>query len=87
MGYYSDNTFLDGERGLWRMYGTTNEGKWGILTEGLGEKWHIANADYKFYPHCAITHRHLDAFASIIKENGLRPSEIERVEVKGTSAA
>ena len=83
MGYYSDTTFLDGERGFWRMYGATNESKWGILTEGLGEKWHIVNADYKFYPHCAITHRHLDAFASIIKENGLRPDEIDKVEVKG----
>jgi 2-methylcitrate dehydratase PrpD len=84
LGYYSDSTFLDGERGFWRMYGTTNECKWGILTEGLGEKWHILNTDYKFYPHCAITHPHLDAFASIIEENSLQPDEIERVEVRGS---
>ena len=84
MGYYGDSTFLDGERGFWRMYGTTNEPKWGALTEGLGKKWHIQDADYKFYPHCAITHPHLDAFGSIIKENRLRPNEIDRVEVRGS---
>jgi 2-methylcitrate dehydratase PrpD len=86
MGYYSDSTFLDGERGFWRMYGTTDDPQWGDLTDGLGEKWHIQGADYKFYPHCAITHPHLDAFASIIMENRLEPSEIEGVEVRGSPA-
>jgi hypothetical protein len=47
MGYYSDPTFLDGERGFWRMYGATDDPKWGDLTDGLGEKWHIQGADYK----------------------------------------
>lgn len=51
------------------------------LTEGLGTDWEAGKVGYK--PHACVTsiHAALDAFAHLIREHGLSPSDIARVEV------
>lgn len=51
------------------------------LTDGLGTVWEAGKVGYK--PHACVTsiHAALDAFAHLIRQHGLSPSDIARVEV------
>jgi len=51
------------------------------LTDGLGTVWEAGKVGYK--PHACVTsiHAALDAFAHLLRENGLTPNDIAKVEV------
>ena len=50
------------------------------LTDGLGSSWETLNVGYK--PHASVTsiHTALDGLAEIMRENGVKADDIERVE-------
>ncbi|ALM83265.1 MmgE/PrpD family protein [Bordetella sp. N] len=51
------------------------------LTDGLGQEWETAKIGYK--PHASVTsiHAALDALAQVMRENDLRPDDIEHLDV------
>jgi 2-methylcitrate dehydratase PrpD len=51
------------------------------LTAGLGSTWETLNVGYK--PHASVTsiHTALDGLADLLKENGLKPDDVHKLEV------
>ena len=77
MGYLGDITVLDApERLDWEP---------GYIAADIGKNWIFSHQlHYKPYPCCGSFHNNLDCFYNIIEENGLRPEEIEQVEIYGS---
>jgi 2-methylcitrate dehydratase PrpD len=70
----------DAEYGYAAFIGTT---KWDPehLTAGLGSDWRFPGGmSYKPYPHCRVPHTAIDCVIEIVKENKLKPSEIESIK-------
>jgi len=80
MGYTGILNILDGEDGYWKFSGSK---RWDAkkATEGLGKEWTFLDIDYKPYPCCRAMHGGLDCFSQILKENSLKPEEIEEVNL------
>ncbi|MEK9721947.1 MAG: MmgE/PrpD family protein [Rhodospirillaceae bacterium] len=69
------------------------EGRWGFLhayapnadaakvTDRLGEHWETLGLAVKPYPSCRYSHAALDGLAALAKEHGIRPDDIEAVEI------
>lgn len=53
----------------------------GRIADGIGERWSTGDLRFKPYACCTMLHRGVECFEAIIKDNGLRPEEIERVHV------
>lgn len=82
MGYTADTTFLDGDLGFWRFFGSD---KWdpNVLTEGVGREWKmLKTVTHKPYPCCGDFHVGLDCFIKIIEEHNLKPADIEKVKIQ-----
>ncbi len=86
MGFTGDTTFLDGDFGYWKLVGA-DDYNWGLLLGDLGKKWWISETSIKPYASGRYSHHSLDLFRKLIREQDLRPEEIERVEVKTFSRA
>ncbi len=85
-GFEGDQTVLDGERGFWRMAGASSC-NWDALTAGLGQRWFVKETSYKPYPCCRYIHGPLDMFFKIMRDNGLKPEELDEVSVGMLSIA
>jgi 2-methylcitrate dehydratase PrpD len=82
MGYTADTTFLDGDLGFWRFFGSD---KWNpeALTERFGQEWKmLKHIQYKPYPCCGDFHVALDCIIKIIDENRLMPENIQKIKVQ-----
>lgn len=84
-GYTGDATVLDGEHGFWRFSGSARE-KWQTerLLEGLGQRWFLGQPHsifYKHYPFCGLCHTEMDDFLEILRQQALRPEEIDSVRI------
>jgi 2-methylcitrate dehydratase PrpD len=68
------------------------EGKWGVynlfhrgdyipqkLTGGLGETFMVEDDSFKPYPCCRCIHPFIDATVALVKENDLKPLDVEEV--------
>ncbi len=53
----------------------------------LGTALHVRNTYFKLYACCRHVHAPLDAFLDLINRHGIRPEEIEVIEVETTSGA
>lgn len=80
LGHTGDIQVLDdGEHGFRRLIGSS---RWvpANITPNLGERWYFPQEQtYKPYPHCRILHAPLDVLANIIRDNDIRPEEIESI--------
>jgi len=85
-GYEGDRTILDGEYGFWAMNGSQSC-DWQKMTEKLGQDWVILNTTYKYWPCCGLFGSPLDAFTKVIRDNSIKPDEIEKVLIKGEGYA
>ena len=85
-GFTGDRDILDGDRGFWRMAGST-ACDWGAMTNELGTRWLLNEVSYKWYPACRFFHGPLDLFAQIMAEERLEPDAIDRIEVRLPPAA
>lgn len=79
-GFAGDDDILDGDRGFWRMAGST-ACDWETMTRDLGTAWLLDEVSYKRYPACRFINGPLDLFGDIIAREGLAAAEIDRVEV------
>lgn len=81
-GFTSDPAILDGEWGFWKMYGSAFFHE-NVIFDGLGEKWHVVDVEFKPYPACRCNHGAYDGINKIITENKIQPNEIEEILVQG----
>jgi 2-methylcitrate dehydratase PrpD len=82
LGHTGDRQLLDDPECGWRrMIGSS---RWApeLITPGLGSDWLFpAQQSYKPYPHCRVMHAPLDALTQIVRDNDIKPSEIEGIKV------
>lgn len=57
------------------------------LVSELGQYWDIERNYFKPYAFCRYAHAPIDAFAKLIERHGVKPDEIERIEVRTYSRA
>jgi 2-methylcitrate dehydratase PrpD len=82
MGYTADTTFLDGDLGFWRFFGSDQWDREALL-DGLGHEWRmLKTVTHKPYPCCGDFHVGLDCFIKVINDHKLRPEDIENVKIQ-----
>jgi 2-methylcitrate dehydratase len=82
-GYSGPEHVIDGKEGLTHCFGP--EWKLNILTDGLGESWRITQCGMKAFPTEALTHTPISAVLSIIKDNALKPEQVQQIHVRTTA--
>ncbi len=85
-GYAGDRSILDGEYGFWAMNGSQTSAP-DKITSKLGQEWLLLNTTYKYWPCCGLWGASMDAFNKVIKDNNIKPEEIEKVLIKGEGYA
>lgn len=58
-----------------------NKEKLGGIVENLGGVWYTTEFWIKKYPVCFLTHRHVDATLELMREEKIRPEDIESIEL------
>lgn len=81
-GFYGPQEVLDGDKGFWVISGS-DKCDWERLTDGLGEKYEILGVEFKAWPVCLVVFPVIEAALSIVEENGIRPTDIEKIIVRG----
>src|SRR6266496_4143700 len=84
-GYTGPEHVIDGKEGLAHCYGP--EWKLNVLTDGLGGTWRITHCGMKFFPTEALTHTPISAVLDLVKENDLRPENVEKIQVRSLARA
>lgn len=57
------------------------KGEPGRLTAGLGRRWECEGVSFKAYCCCGSTHSTIDAVLSLREKHGLRPGDVEEIEI------
>ncbi|MCP5048256.1 MAG: MmgE/PrpD family protein, partial [bacterium] len=84
-GYTGPEHVLDGKEGLTHCLGP--EWDLDLLTDGLGDSWRINRCGMKAYPTEALTHTPISAVLDIVKEQDLKPDQIENVRIHSLARA
>ena len=84
-GYTGPEHVVDGKEGLVHCFGP--EWKLNLLTDGLGDSWRITQCGMKFFPTEALTHAPISAVLDLVKENDLRPEQVEKVQIRSLARA
>ena len=84
-GYTGPEHVVDGKEGLTHCFGP--EWKLDVLTEGLGDSWRITQCGMKFFPTEALTHAPISAVLDLVKENDLRPNQVEKIQIRSLARA
>jgi 2-methylcitrate dehydratase PrpD len=81
-GYTGDTHALEGERGLWQVWGSTRC-DYAFLAEGLGRLWYgPAGTSFKPYPLCNLYRPHIWMLQRVMHREGLQPEEILSVSLR-----
>jgi len=84
-GYTGTEEIFEGKEGLMDVMGPEwDESK---LFDGLGEKFKILECSMKAFPTEALTHTHLSAVLKLVKENDIKPEDVEEVTIKTIARA
>jgi len=85
-------TTLEGEAGFYHSYAGNNRGQLRYsftgkndtsladITKSLGQDWIFLETLYRVYSTAGYNIAHIDVTAAIMRENGLDPAEIDRIE-------
>jgi 2-methylcitrate dehydratase len=84
-GYSGPEHVIDGKEGLAHCYGP--EWKLNLLTDDLGESWRITQCGMKFFPTEALTHAPISAVLDLVKNNDLRPENVEKIQIRSLARA
>jgi 2-methylcitrate dehydratase len=84
-GYTGPEHVVDGKEGLTHCFGPS--WKLNLLTDGLGESWRITQCGMKAFPTEALTHTPISAVLDIVKANGLKPEQVEKVQIRSLARA
>ncbi|MBW1715259.1 MAG: MmgE/PrpD family protein [Deltaproteobacteria bacterium] len=82
-GYTSDPCIVDdiGEYSFWKAFGML-EFDFDAMVRGLGENWGIMEMGIKPYPCCRWFHTPIYMLKTIMKNEGLKPDDIDAITVK-----
>jgi len=81
-GFTGDLEVLEGDIGFWRFAGAPGC-DWETLTRGLGTEWVTREVAYKWYPsNHSVNNPTISLLQSMMREHGMRPDEIEHIEVR-----
>lgn len=79
-GFRAHQSIFSGARGFYQgLY--KREGNLDVLLHELGERFEGVNVGPKGYPSCRYTHAPIDAALSIMRQQKLKPEEVEEVTV------
>jgi 2-methylcitrate dehydratase PrpD len=80
-GFTASDTALEGAQGYVAAFGGGDGLEAGLAQ--LGRAWHVESSRVavKPYPSCALTHSAIDALIELREREGLRPEQVEAVEV------
>jgi len=82
-GFTGDTSILDGEWGYWQIVGSPFF-KVDSLLKDLGKVWHVSDeVRFKLYPTCYIYHAAIEGISTLMKENGIKPDDVDEIVVKG----
>ncbi len=71
---------LEGKLGYYHMYARDNYTPEKVL-DGLGTVFQSQFISFKPWPSCRATHTSIDGVLSLVAEHGIRPEEVEAVEI------
>ena len=81
-GYRGQTSFLDGDKGFWRMAGS-DQCDPDAMVAGLGSEYRIVDNSFKPYACCRYHHTALDALRELQDGQPLEAREIENTHVRG----
>ena len=84
-GFTGARRILDGEQGM--AAGMSSDADPARLTDGLGERWALAETSFKLHASCRHTHPAADALLAVMERHGLDASEITGVTARVHRAA
>jgi len=84
-GFEGSSDGLAGRYGFCRVF--TDAPQVELLTERLGERWMLDEITVKPYAACSDVHPMIQAAIELRNEYGLRPHDIERIELDGPTKA
>jgi 2-methylcitrate dehydratase PrpD len=82
-GFQGGRNVLRGPKGYFQQYHGLEGDHDEILSE-LGQRWEVVNVGPKGYPCCRVLHAPIDAALAVVRENQIRPDEVESVSVRGS---
>jgi len=84
-GYTGPEHVIDGKEGLAHCMGP--EWKLDVLEHGLGQSFRITQCGMKAFPTEALTHAPISCTLDLIKDNDLKPDDIEKVHIRSLARA
>ena len=84
-GYSGPEHVIDGKEGLTHVF--KPDWKLNLLTDGLGESWRIPQCGMKAFPTEALTHTPISAVLDLVKNNDLRPDDVEKIRIRSLARA
>ncbi|HEY2929919.1 MmgE/PrpD family protein [Piscinibacter sp.] len=76
-GFTGAQRILEGPQGL--AAGMSRDADPAKLTDGLSQRWALAETSFKFHASCRHTHPAADALQQVLRTHGLKADDIERV--------
>jgi 2-methylcitrate dehydratase PrpD len=78
-GFTGPAYILEDKRGFYKAFADASNPD--RVVEGLGQKYEIMNTYVKYHASCRHSHAPVDAILDIRKQTGLRPEDIEKVNI------
>jgi 2-methylcitrate dehydratase PrpD len=85
-GFHGGHGILDGEHGFWVMAGS-DRCDFERMVDGLGENWVTNDTEYKIHPSIGFNHPAFSATQQLVQENGLKSTQVSKVEIKSFLAS
>src|SRR3989441_280800 len=84
-GYTGPGDVGDGKKGVKDRF--CPDWKLNLLTDGLGEWWRITQCGMKAFPTEALTHTPISAVLDLVKQNDLKPEQVQKVQIRSLARA
>lgn len=81
VGYKGETDLLDLQPGFFEAQGFLSVNR-DLILDQLGEHWWILDSAIKYYPSCRYTSAPIDTIRDLMNERGLKPDDIEHIEVR-----
>ena len=84
-GFNGATRILEGQKGFCRA--TAPQWSFDHVLPTLGKEYNVTRTSFKAYASCSHTHAAIDATLALVADHGLRPENVERVQVRTYSIA
>jgi 2-methylcitrate dehydratase PrpD len=84
-GITGPRNFIDGAYGYFRLYAKDRRDREALAGQ-LGERWAMYRTGFKHYPSCGASIASTDAILRLVRDHGLSPDDVERIDIRVTPA-